>query len=293
MFFQNNSKITADHNSQISSIFTQYNIKPKPTAAHDKTPVRLLFSMPKMHDTFYNGSNLWLLKPTEYNRGRGINLFNKLSSLEYYLKCFLVGDNVNRYKTMSTTGRKFRDQALNLVQSHKFVLQKYVEKPMLIDGRKFDIRVWAMIDHNMNLYYFKEGYIRLSSEPFNLNEDQIEDIYVHLTNNAIQKDGKNYGKHESGNIISLQQLKDYLPKERAKSEYLKIVDKIKDQIKTSMKSVREKLNAKDRKYCFEIFGYDFIIDANYNVWLIEVNCNPCIEESNDLLKRLVPRMLGN
>jgi len=294
MFFTNNSKITSDHNSQISSIFAQYNIKPKAILGNNNNmPVRLLFSQAKMHDSFYNGSNLWLLKPTEYNRGRGINLFNKLSSLEYYLKCFLVGDNVNRYKTMSGTGRKFRDQALNLVQSHKFVLQKYVEKPMLIEGRKFDIRVWALVDHNMNLYYFREGYIRLSSEVFSLNEDTIEDVYVHLTNNAIQKEGKNYGKHESGNILSLQQLKDYLPKERAKSEYLKIVDKIKDQIKTSMKSIRDKLNAKERKYCFEIFGYDFIIDANYNVWLIEVNCNPCIEESNDLLKRLVPRMLDD
>jgi len=60
-----------------------------------------------------------------------------------------------------------------------------------------------------------------------------------------------------------------------------------------MKSIREKLNQRERKYCFEIFGYDFFIDDNLNVWLIEVNTNPCIEESNDLLKRIIPRMIGN
>jgi hypothetical protein len=43
----------------------------------------------------------------------------------------------------------------------------------------------------------------------------------------------------------------------------------------------------------EIFGYDFLIDENLNVWLIEINTNPCIEESSTLLKELIPRMLGN
>ena len=52
------------------------------------------------------------------------------------------------------------------------------------------------------------------------------------------------------------------------------------------------LNINDRKYCFEVFGYDFFIDAEFNVWLIEINTNPCIEESCPLLSALIPRMLG-
>lgn len=48
-----------------------------------------------------------------------------------------------------------------------------------------------------------------------------------------------------------------------------------------------------RKYCFEIFGYDFMIDKNNKPWLIEVNTNPCLEESSALLKQLVPRMLDD
>lgn len=42
----------------------------------------------------------------------------------------------------------------------------------------------------------------------------------------------------------------------------------------------------------EIFGYDFIIDSDFKTWLIEVNTNPCIEESSSILQILLPRMLG-
>ncbi len=60
---------------------------------------------------------------------------------------------------------------------------------------------------------------------------------------------------------------------------------------TSIQSVKK--NFKEYKYCFEIFGYDFIIDDNMHVWLIEVNTNPCIEESSSILKSLMPRMLND
>lgn len=56
--------------------------------------------------------------------------------------------------------------------------------------------------------------------------------------------------------------------------------------------MKSKLNMNDRRHCFEIFGYDFMIDSAYNTWLIEVNTNPCLEESSDLLKALLPRMIG-
>lgn len=59
-----------------------------------------------------------------------------------------------------------------------------------------------------------------------------------------------------------------------------------------MTAAKDRLNPQDRKHCMEIFGYDFLIDESLNVWLIEINTNPCIEESSTLLKELIPRMLG-
>ena len=46
-----------------------------------------------------------------------------------------------------------------------------------------------------------------------------------------------------------------------------------------------------RKHCFELFGYDFIIDEDLNTWMIEVNTNPCLEESSNILKMYIPRMI--
>ena len=44
------------------------------------------------------------------------------------------------------------------------ILQKYIKRPLLIHKRKFDIRIWALISHDMRLYCFKEAYVRTSSE---------------------------------------------------------------------------------------------------------------------------------
>jgi hypothetical protein len=58
-------------------------------------------------------------------------------------------------------------------------------------------------------------------------------------------------------------------------------------------SVNKKINANHRKFCFEIFGLDFIIDEEMKVWLIEINENPCLECSSQLLSKLIPRMLND
>jgi hypothetical protein len=60
-----------------------------------------------------------------------------------------------------------------------------------------------------------------------------------------------------------------------------------------MHSVFKKLNPNRRKHCFELFGLDFMLDSDMNCWLIEVNTNPCIEESSKLLAMLIPRMLDD
>ena len=52
----------------------------------------------------------------------------------------------------------------------------------------------------------------------------------------------------------------------------------------TLKSVEAKINPNQRRFCFEIYGYDFMIDQSLKAWLIEVNTNPCLEETSQLLR---------
>jgi hypothetical protein len=88
------------------------------------------------------------------------------------------------------------------VKTEVFIVQKYIESPLLLDGRKFDIRLWVLITHEHKCYLFKEGYIRTSSYEFTL--DKIEHPFVHLTNIAVQQVDKNYGAKEDGNTLSFK-----------------------------------------------------------------------------------------
>lgn len=57
---------------------------------------------------------------------------------------------------------------------------------------------------------------------------------------------------------------------------------------SARKSLDNKLN-----FCYELYGFDFMIDNKFKVWLIECNTNPCLDESSNLLKKLIPQMLRN
>lgn len=134
------------------------------------------------------------------------------------------------------------------------MIQKYVERPLLINSRKFDIRVWALLTQNLNIYFFKEGYIRTSAETF--STDDINNYYIHLTNNAIQKNSSNYGTFENGNQLSYKDIAKSIGEEECEN----IWERMKEITYMSFSSVKKKLNQYNRKFCFELFGLDYIID---------------------------------
>ncbi|KRX00256.1 hypothetical protein PPERSA_10755 [Pseudocohnilembus persalinus] len=212
------------------------------------------YRIEKLTKIFNNSDNsyVWLLKTINMNRGRGIEVFQ---SLEY-----------NDYNPQKTK-RKFNDANQNqkpinknqgkghVLKENCFVIQKYLERPFCINQRKFDIRVWSLVTQNYDVYVFQEGYLRTSSEKYDL--ENIENPFIHLTNNAVQKYSKNYGIEEFGNQLSFQQFQDYLDQtinhnenykkqkdknfEEIKVEQLK--EKMNEQIKISLESVKQKINS--------------------------------------------------
>lgn len=87
----------------------------------------------------------------------------------------------------------------------QFIIQKYIERPLLIDQRKFDIRVWVFLDHKGTAYFCKQGYLRTSSAAYEMDDENPDNQFVHLTNIAVQKNAADYGKGEEGNILSFEQ----------------------------------------------------------------------------------------
>ena len=66
---------------------------------------------------------------------------------------------------------------------------------------------------------------------------------------------------------------------------------MKDLIIDCFLSVKHKMNPNRRKRCFELFGFDFLIDEDFRVWLIEVNTNPYLGTPNTQMRLIVPRMI--
>ena len=177
-------------------------------------------------------------------------------------------------------------------RSNMIILQKYIENPLLYFGRKFDIRIWVLLTHDLKIYVFEEGHLKCCSINYDLNSDNN---FCHLTNYSFQKYNSNFGKYESGNEASFNDLQKNIEINYNSSKNFKqdIFPKIIDIIKLSFESVKYKINPLNRNYTFEIFGFDFMLDYEFNPFLIEINTNPGLEESSPLIKMLVPRMIDD
>ena len=224
--------------------------------------------------THFNGKNYWIVKAPNLNRGRGMQIFNSVQGVMKFIKSLSIGE----CKVYSNNDK---------YHSSIVIIQKYIEKPLLYKKRKFDIRLWVLLTHKMDVFVFKEGHLKACSEEY--NENNIQDHFIHFTNYSLQKHCKNFSKYEKGNEINFETFQKFLGNEVNINE--EIFPKFKEIIELTMRSVKYKINENNKKYCFEIFGYDFMMDEEHNVFLIEVNTNPGLEESSELIKELIPRMV--
>lgn len=96
------------------------------------------------------------------SRGRGIRCFNNI----YDIADYCLGGGV------------------------QFVVQKYIEHPLVIEGKKFDIRQWVLIQDYCppKIWFYDDCYIRFCADDFSL--ENIYNRHIHLTNNSVQKYNK-------------------------------------------------------------------------------------------------------
>jgi hypothetical protein len=75
------------------------------------------------------------------------------------------------------------------------VVQAYLSDPYLLPGgRKFDIRVWVLIDPAFRVYAHRLGVCRTSSVPY--ARDDLCNTLAHITNHCIQEGAECFGEHE-------------------------------------------------------------------------------------------------
>ena len=127
---------------------------------------------------------------------------------------------------------------------------------------------------------------------------------VHLTNDAVQKNSSDYGKFESANKISYADFDRHLLKEKNVSFFQKILPKIKASVADvfeacgsimyrgagSSANVTRLLRQPDYN-AFELMGFDYMLDNDLKLTLIEVNTNPCLDTPCLLLQRMIPQAL--
>jgi len=114
--------------------------------------------------------NAWILKPGGKSRGRGITIHSKYESI------------VNSIATAQ--GQPQED--------HIWVVQKYIENPLIILSKKFDIRQWVVVTswRPLRIWYFDECYLRFTSDDY--DPTRLHNKFMHLTNNCIASQSKNF-----------------------------------------------------------------------------------------------------
>ena len=171
------------------------------------------------------------------------------------------------------------------------IVQKYLDNPLLYYKRKFDIRCFVLLDSNLNVYFCREGHLKGCSEFYDLENTNK---FIHITNYSFQKNSSNFEKFEKGNEISYSDFKKFMKKENIPLEkFDKMIEHMKFLIQLSLKAVSKKLTKVNPVLCFEIFGYDFIVDNEFRPWILEINDNPGLCISSPVIEKIIPRMLDD
>jgi tubulin polyglutamylase TTLL1 len=115
-------------------------------------------------------------------QGKGIFIINKLSQIK---------------KWSSGPGTSAKQAA---AQREPFVISRYLDEPLLVGGKKFDLRIYVLVTsfRPLRVYQFAHGFARFCNAKYTNDMDDLDNPYIHLTNVAIQKHNDDYNSNHGG-----------------------------------------------------------------------------------------------
>jgi len=233
-----------------------------------------------------SGRNIWIVKPSCLSRGRGIALFNDLPGIRSYTR------SSERQEAAEELLEERPWEDGTSINNHSWIVQKYIENPLIIRNKKFDIRQWVLVTsiHPLKVWFYDRCYLRFCSLDYS---DDISQVFGHLTNNSVQKHSNKDLEPEDieGNMWHSEVFQQHLHETWGRDAWKETVQPQMKRIAAwalkgsqgGFKNVRPK--------CFEVFGFDFMVDQDLGVWLLEVNLTPDMSHSTPVTAKLVHEMV--
>ncbi|XP_037999094.1 tubulin polyglutamylase TTLL4 [Motacilla alba alba] len=202
----------------------------------------------------------WIVKPPASARGIGIQVIHKWSQLP---------------------------------KRRPLLVQRYLHKPYLIGGKKFDLRIYVYVTcyDPLRVYLFKDGLVRFASCKYSSSMESLSNKFMHLTNYSVNKKNTEYKSNLDetacqGHKWALKALWSYLTQKGVNSEA--IWEKIKDIVIKTIIASEPYVNSLVKMYvrrpycCHELFGFDIMLDENLKPWILEVNISPSLHSNSPL-----------
>ncbi|XP_022315097.2 tubulin polyglutamylase TTLL7-like [Crassostrea virginica] len=170
-----------------------------------------------------------------------------------------------------------------------FIVQEYIDKPLLLEGYKFDLRIYVLVTScdPLRIFIFNDGLVRMSTDKYvNPADPNLSNLYMHLTNYSVNKHNEFYQKGDSvetGSKRSIRFLNEYLRKNdfdivllwrRIYDMVVKTLLVAQPHLLHAYRMCRPGAPAGSDSVCFEVLGFDVLIDRKLNPWLLEINRSP-------------------
>ncbi|CAD7969862.1 unnamed protein product [Amoebophrya sp. A25] len=215
-------------------------------------------------EEFRRGGSSWIMKPIGKAQGKGIFLVSRLNQVR---KWATHPSHLAYNKRDSDNPNPFREP---------YIISRYIDNPLLIGGKKFDLRVYVLVTsfRPIRTYIYDEGFCRFCNVQYSTDVTELDNVFVHLTNVAIQKHAEEYNAKHGGKW-SLQDLRLYIESiTQCRDTALQVFRDIENMIVVTLKSVQHSMI--NDKHCYELYGVDVLIDGNLKPWLLEVNASPSL-----------------